>query len=93
MFVLNMTFRGWLDVFTGKNNFENIANDYAGNQAKINFALIKESFVGIDNLLGDLVNKYDDQYFAFFVFYLYNYERWFCIKSPRKGKKNEEENK
>ena len=93
MFVLNMTFRGWLDVFTGKNNFENIANDYAGNQAKINFDLIKESFVGIDNLLGDLVNKYDDQYFAFFVFYLYNYERWFCIKSPRKGKKNEEENK
>ena len=93
MFVLNMTFRGWLDVFTGKNNFENIANDYAGNQAKINFDLIKESFVGIDNLLGDLVNKYDDKYFAFFVFYLYNYERWFCIKSPRNGKKNEEENK
>ena len=93
MFVLNMTFRGWLDVFTGKNNFENIANDYAGNQAKINFDLIKESFVGIDNLLGDLVNKYDDQYFSFFVFYLYNYERWFCIKSPRNGKKNEEENK
>ena len=93
MFVLNMTFRGWLDVFTGKNNFENITNDYADNQAKINFDLIKESFVGIDNLLGDLVNKYDDQYFAFFVFYLYNYERWFCIKSPRKGKKNEEENK
>ena len=93
IFVLNMTFRGWLDVFTGKNNFENIANDYAGNQAKINFDLIKESFVGIDNLLGDLVNKYDDQYFAFFVFYLYNYERWFCIKSPRKTKKNKEENK
>ena len=93
MFVLNMTFRGWLDVFTGKNNFENIAKDYEGNQAKINFALIKESFVGIDNLLGDLVNQYDDKYFAFFVFYLYNYERWSCIKSPRKTKKNEEENK
>ena len=89
MFILNMTFREWLDVFTEKNNFENVAKDHADNQTKINFVLIKESFVGIDNLLGDLVSE-SDKYFALFVFYLYNYERWFCIKSPRKTKKNKE---
>ena len=67
MFVLNMTFRGWLDVFTGKDNFENIAKDYTGNQTKINFDLIKESFVGINTLLSDLIkeSKVDDNYFAF----------------------------
>ena len=91
MFVLNITFRDWLNVLTGKNNFESLANDYKGNQDKINFNIIKESFVGINDFLGDLVEESDDKYFAFFVFYLYNYERWFCIKSPRTKKKKEEE--
>ena len=88
MFVLNITFRNWFDVFTGKNNFENLAKDYIGNQAKINFKLIEESFVGVNTLLDYLAdeNKNDNNYFAFFVFYLYNYERWFLIKSPRQKK-------
>ena len=88
MFVLSMTFRGWFDVFTGKDNFENISKDYTGNQKKINFGLIKESFVGVNTLLSDLIkkSKVDDNYFAFYVFYLYNYERWFFLKSPRNKK-------
>ena len=95
MFVLNMTFREWFDVFTGKENFENIAKDYTGNKTKINFGQIKESFVGINTLLSDLiieskVDKVDDDYFAFYVFYLYNYERWFFLKSPRNRRKSKE---
>ena len=89
MFILNMTFRGWFDVFTGKNTFENLIKDYTGDQSKINIELIKESFVGLNILLNDLLNdnKIDNKYFACFVFYLYNYERWFFIKQPRNRKK------
>ena len=91
IFVLNMTFRGWFDVFTGKNNFENLVKDYTGDQSRINIELIKESFVGINNLLNNLLNgnEIDNKYFACFVFYLYNYERWFFIKPPRNRKKEE----
>ena len=94
MFVLNMTFRDWFDLFTGKNNVERIANEYIGNQINtdcINFERIKESFVGREELLIDLANKSEDNYFAFFIFYLYNYERWFYIKSPREKRKNVKE--
>ena len=88
MFVLNITFREWFDVFTGKNTFENLAKDYTDVQEKINFGLIKDCFVGVNNLLIDLLNKneIDDKYFALFVFYLYNYERWFFIRDPRNKK-------
>lgn len=90
LFVLNMTFREWLDIFTGKNNFKS-------NQMNIDFDLIKNSFVGIDKFLSyleDLKKKQkenDYKYVAFCIFYLYNYERWFFIKSSRKRKDKEEE--
>ena len=92
MFVLNISFRKWLDVFTGKDNIENIGKDYTGNQTKINFELIKDSFVGINTLLSDFEKKYknDNNYFALFVFYLYNYERYSFLKSTKKNNKNEE---
>ena len=95
MFVLNITFSGWLDVFTGKKTFENLQKDYTGDQEKINFGLIKTSFVGVNNLLTDLLkknenkNEIDDKYFALFVFYLYNYERWFFIRALGNKKKKE----
>ncbi len=90
MFVLNMTFSGWFDVFTGKNTFKNLANDYTGNKEKINFDLIEKSFVGINNLLNNILEEIesDYEYFALFVFYIYNYERWFFIRDPRNKNKN-----
>ena len=90
MFVLNMTFSGWFDVFTGKNTFKNLANDYMGNKEKINFDLIEKSFVGINNLLNNILEEIesDYEYFALFVFYIYNYERWFFIRDPRNKNKN-----
>ncbi len=92
MFVLKISFRKWLDVFTGKDSIENIGKDYTGNQTKINFELIEESFVGINTLLSDFEkkNKNDNNYFALFVFYLYNYERYSFLKSTKKNNKNEE---
>ena len=89
--LLNMTFSGWCDEFTGKNTFENLAKDYTGNQEKITFVLIKKSFVGINNLLIDLFNENEinNKYFAFLVFYLQNYEKLFFIRDPRNKKKKE----
>ena len=99
LFVLNMTFRDWLDIFTGKNNLENKANNIEGNQMDIDFKLIKNSFVGIDKFLSNLEEEIkkekenDYKYFAFCIFYLYNYERWFFVKSSRKKKDKKKEAK
>ena len=89
-FILNLTFVDWLDVFTGKNNFEQLAYNYEVVLSNINFNLINDSFIGIDKLLLNLEKNNDDcRYFTSFVFYLYNYERWFFQKIA-KGKKKEE---
>jgi hypothetical protein len=99
LFVLNMTFRDWLDIFTGKNSLENKTNNFEGNQMDINFDLIKNSFVGIDKFLSNLEEEIkkekenDYKYFAFCIFYLYNYERWFFVKSSRKKKDKKKEAK
>ena len=97
LFVLNMTFRDWLDILTGKNNLENKAINFKGYQMDIDFALIKNSFVGIDKFLSNLEKEIkkekenDYKYLAFCIFYLYNYERWFFVKSSRKKKNKKEE--
>ena len=45
-------------------------------------------FGGLDELLNELQeNENDPQYFVDFVFLLYNYEKWFQNKKPRKSKK------
>ena len=49
-----------------------------------------EEIKGIENILKNLKTetKYDKIYFQKFLFYLFNYERWFCMRTPRKSKKN-----
>lgn len=89
-FILNLTFVDWLDAFTGKNTFEQLAYKYDVDLTNINFNLLKDNFIGIDKLLLNLEKNIDDcRYFISFVFYLYNYERWFFQKIT-KGKKKEE---
>ena len=84
MFVLNLTFREWLDLLTGKRNFQDLSSYYKVN-GEINFDLIKKNFVGINQIL----NNFDENenYFARFIFYFYNYERWFYLKAGRIIKK------
>ena len=85
MFVLNLTFREWLDLLTGKRNIQDLSSFYKDN-GEINFDLIQKNFVGINQIL----NYFDENenYFARFVFYFYNYERWFYLKVGRIIKKN-----
>lgn len=90
MFILNLTFRDWLNLFTGKQNFKDLAEYYNVNRSSIDFDIIENSFVGINKVLPKLKEDYnfykesDEKYFANFVFFLFIYERWFLIKKPRK---------
>ncbi len=84
LFVLNMTFREWLDMFTYKKNINDLKAQHK--QLKnINYEKIENNISSLNNLLEEM-EKHDEKYFSFFIFYLYNYERWFSIKSGRKRK-------
>lgn len=87
MFAFNMTFRDWLDVFTKKKSLEDLKDEeyYADMQINnVNFEKIQNCFEGINSLLEDILENEGENYFNIFTMYLYNYEKWFLIKSPRK---------
>jgi len=78
-FVLNMKFKDWIDVFTYKKGFKSIINlEYDNLENLIQY------FEYADNLISNIyrINP-NDNYLLYFMIYLYNYERWFCIKSGR----------
>lgn len=81
IFVLNLSFGDWLDLFTRKKNCEDLFNYYGIDKNNINNKIIEESFLGINEVLNQF--EENEKYFSRFVFYLYNYERWFFIKKPR----------
>ena len=78
-----MTIKDWIDVFILKKtiyDFENLSlNGYKEIQSKI--PSIKQLFEEI------LDKNKDDIYFTKFVFYLYNYEKWFINKIGRNREK------
>ena len=84
MFVFNLTFSEWLDLLTVKKNVKDLASYYKVN-GKINVDLIENNFVGINQILSNF--EENENYFARFVFYFYNYERWFYLKTGRIIKK------
>ena len=47
-------------------------------------------FNELQDVLIDLYNKEDEEYFSRFIFYLFNYKNWFQNKKPRKPKKKKE---
>ena len=88
MFVLNLTFREWLNLLTGKRNIQDLSFFYKVN-GEINLDLIQKNFVGINQILNNFDENENENYFARFVFYFYNYERWFYLKVGRiKRKRN-----
>ena len=44
-------------------------------------------FNGLQNVLNNLYNNEDDEYFSRFIFYLFNYQNWFQNKKGRKPKR------
>ena len=88
LFVFNMTLRNWLDIFTLKKNVVEIIKEYKNqNYKEIDSDKIEKSLVGVDKLLNEVREKNGEDYLSHFIICLYNYERWFYLKKPRK--KNE----
>ena len=78
-FVLNMRFKDWIDIFTFKKEFSSIINIYGGN-----YNNLVEYFEYVDKLVLDIYRKNPkDYYLLYYMIYLYNYERWFCLKTGR----------
>ena len=94
-FAFNMTLRDWLDIFSFKKEVKDLLNEY--NIRDDNDTVckkIKESLVGVDDLLNNLVKKEENKkYFSNFTLYLYNYEYWFFKKKGRKSKRNNKKQK
>ena len=91
MFAFNMTFRDWIDLFTYKKNIKDIINSYdLTNYKDIDTKRIEDCMVGVEVLLNDMskAEENDNHYFSYFIFYLYNYERWFFLKKGRNRNNN-----
>ena len=86
IFVFNMTFRDWIDVFSFKKTVRQLLKEKNVDDDNI-LKKIENNLVTVDNLLNKLVVKDNRYYFSNFTFYLYNYESWFFKKKGRKSKK------
>ena len=89
LFVFNMTLRDWLDIFTLKKTVNDIYNktNYI-NYQNVDFEKIEKNLVRIDKFLKIINEKNkDEEYMSHFIFYLYNYERWFYLKRGRNRNK------
>ena len=86
-----MTLRDWLDIFTFKKTVKDIINLYIDiNYQNIDEIKIEQSLVGVGKLLNEIKSKNMNNggdYITFFIFFLYNYERWFYLKKSRRRKK------
>ena len=87
IFVLNMRFKDWIDIFTFKREFNSISNIHDKN-----FDNLVGYLEYVDKLILDIYRKNSkDNYLLYYIIYLYNYERWFCLKTGRNriSKKNQ----
>ena len=79
-FVLNLTLNDFYEAFIMKKTVDNLAE-------KVDFSIdvdkVRQSIPGIEKLLKEIKNKGDDKYFIYFIFLLYNFERWLLAKKSR----------
>ena len=89
-FALNMTFRDSIDIFSYKKKVKELLNEHKVNDYNIEdmYNKIENNLVGVEDLFNKLAksDKTDKYYFSNFVFYLYNYEKWFFTKIGRNKK-------
>ena len=82
MYIFNMTYREWIDIFTMKKSIKtnkNISEEICQAIEK-NMPKIANLFINI------LIKENDSDFLSIFIFYLYNYEKWFYFKRNRRGK-------
>ena len=76
MNILNMKFKEWIDIFTMKDDIKWVKG----------YEIIKNNLPKISDLLKNVLEKNDEEYLRLLLLYLYNYERWFVIRSSRRIK-------
>ena len=81
MSIFNLKVRVWLDLFLLKKNVTDLGNLSYSCQKEI-----EEKMPKINDLLENILEKNDGEYLSSFIFYLYNYERYFFCKRERKKK-------
>jgi hypothetical protein len=86
-FALNLSLQDFMDIFCFIKKFEDFEK-----KEDIDLAALKNSFTYCDSILKEIYDCSDD-YFAFFIFFIYNYKRWFSIKKKRNIIKKEEDTK
>jgi hypothetical protein len=72
-----------------KKKVKDLLNEYKINDHSKDICnKIENSLVGVDDLFNKITkrDKTDKNYFSHFVFYLYNYEKWFFTKIGRNKK-------
>ena len=88
LFVFNISLRDWLDIFTLKKSVIDITNEYKDKKYKdIESEKIEKCLVGVDKLINEIKEKNSEDYLPYFIFCLYNYERWFYLKKSGNNKK------
>ena len=88
MFVLNMKFRQWLQLFTFKKTMNELLNSNKAKENKnVNISTIKDNLINIKVTLKEMSGKNDIKLFSLFTFYVFNYEAYFCKKTERKNLK------
>lgn len=88
MFAFNLTFREWIDIFTFKKSLS-----FFNNYDEEKMALLNNNFIKIDKLILEIYDKNDvyiNNYLSYFLYYAYNYERWFYNKKGRRRVSNKE---
>ena len=86
-FALNLSLQDFMHIFCFIKKFEDFEK-----KENIDLAALKNSFTYCDSILKEIYDCSDD-YFAFFIFFIYNYKRWFSIKKKRNIIKKEEDTK
>jgi hypothetical protein len=86
-FALNLSLQDFMDIFCFIKKFEDFEK-----KENIDLAALKNSFTYCDSILKEIYD-FSDDYFAFFIFFIYNYKRWFSIKKKRNIIKKEEDTK
>ena len=83
MFIFNITFEDFIDIYTYKKSLDDLLNDYKINKNEIDYMRIKNNIRGINDISKDITKKNEGKYFSLFIFYLYNYKRWFYLRKCR----------
>lgn len=86
-FIFNMTFRQWIDIFILKQNIRDYKNEeYLSVLDEGNYKEIENQMPKVSETLINVLEKNGIEYLSFYIFYLYNYEKWFISKRNRRKK-------